>query len=31
LVYDSPYKIINRKNEVLFEVDFESIGKEDSK
>ena len=31
LVYDSPYKIINRKNEVLFEVDFESIGKKDSK
>ena len=31
LVYDSPYKIINRKNEVLFEVDFESAGKEDSK
>ena len=31
LVYDSPYKIINRKNEVLFEVDFESAGKEDTK
>ena len=31
LVYDSPYKIINRKNEVLFEVDFESIDKKDSK
>ena len=31
LVYDSPYKIINRKNEVLFEVDFESAVKDDSK
>ena len=31
LVYDSPYKIINRKNEVLFEVDFESTVKDDSK
>ena len=31
LVYNSPYKIINRKNEVLFEVDFESIVKKDSK
>ena len=31
LGYDSPYKIINRKNEVLFEVDFESTGKEDFK
>ena len=31
LVYDSPYKIINRKNEVLFEVDFESTGDENTK
>jgi hypothetical protein len=25
LVYNSPYKLINRKNEVLFQIDEENL------